>query len=201
MKLSIKEYMESRKVSRRTIYNHIESGQLETIKEKNKIYIIKENLNKKNTKKKQLNSLLNFYLIDEIKKFDEQLKMIEKSYEILQSFNYNFLYERLSTIEKSLVSFLINSEKETNSVNKKSEEFTTNISEQINSLEKKFDKFFEYLTTINEQNQNLLEKNIQHNSEKFDFLINKIENLENKMEDFLKKLDTKKSFGLFSKGR
>ena len=46
MKLSIREYMESRNVSRRTIYNRIENGQLETIKEKNKTYIIKENLNK-----------------------------------------------------------------------------------------------------------------------------------------------------------
>ena len=45
MKMSIKEYMKERNVSRRTIYNRIEKGQLEVIKEKNKTYITKENLN------------------------------------------------------------------------------------------------------------------------------------------------------------
>ena len=40
--MSIKEYMKSRNVSRQTIYNRIEKGLLKTVKEGNKIYIVKE---------------------------------------------------------------------------------------------------------------------------------------------------------------
>ena len=42
MKISIKEYMKERQVSRQTIYNRIEKGLLETVKEGNKIYIVNE---------------------------------------------------------------------------------------------------------------------------------------------------------------
>ena len=47
LKLTVKEYMSSRSVSRRTIYNRIENGQLITIKENNKLYIVSENLDAK----------------------------------------------------------------------------------------------------------------------------------------------------------
>ena len=40
--MSIKEYMKSRNVSRQTIYNRMEKGLLKTVKDGNKIYIVKE---------------------------------------------------------------------------------------------------------------------------------------------------------------
>ena len=42
LKVSIKEYMKSHNVSRQTIYNRMEKGLLKTVKEGNKIYIVKE---------------------------------------------------------------------------------------------------------------------------------------------------------------
>ena len=40
--MSIKEYMKSRIASRQTIYNRMEKGLLKTVKDGNKIYIVKE---------------------------------------------------------------------------------------------------------------------------------------------------------------
>ena len=94
MKLSIKEYMLTKNVSRRTIYNRIEKGQLTTIKDGNKIYITAENMD------------VNYQVkasASEIKKITENTNKISKLHNKLEEFDYNFLRERLSSIEKSSV--------------------------------------------------------------------------------------------------
>ena len=83
LKISIKEYMKERQVSRQTIYNRIEKGLLETVKEGNKIYIVNEFENSSKSSETD-----NFkFNINEIK---EYLEFIQNSYEILKNFEYNF---------------------------------------------------------------------------------------------------------------
>ena len=82
--------MKEKNVSRRTIYNRIEKGQLEVIKEKNKTYIIKENLNI-NTKNTKID-------IPELKELKEMFQLIQNSNELLKNFDYSFLRDRISSI-------------------------------------------------------------------------------------------------------
>lgn len=99
MKLTVKEYMSSRNVSRRTIYNRIENGQLTTIKENNKLYIISENLDakKKNESKKSDSVSISLEALDSIKDLVFNIK--EKS----NGFDYKLLRERLISLDAASI--------------------------------------------------------------------------------------------------
>ena len=176
MKMSIKEYMKERNVSRRTIYNRIEKGQLEVIKEKNKTYITKENLNA-NIKNPRIN-------ISELKELKNIIQLIENSNELLKNFDYNFLKERISSIEKALINFTMD-------INKSN----AGIKEKIEIAEKKNNNFMENILIINEQNNNFFKENIENIRDKMEKLESRMENIENKLDEIIKKQDTKK--GLF----
>lgn len=188
MKLSIKEYMESRNVSRRTIYNRIENGQLVTIKENNKTYIISENINK-NTKK-----LTNNSLDTNLNGLKENFLLLESIHNKILEFDYNFLKTRLSAIEKSLVNFVIDSEKSNKNINDKTTKFNDELTQKIDNLISQNNKFLNNFLLVNEQNNVFF-------LEKFEFLENKLNSLENKielLENFFKEND-KKTFGFFKK--
>ncbi len=176
MKMSIKEYMKERNVSRRTIYNRIEKGQLEVIKEKNKTYITKENLNA-NIKNPRIN-------FSELKELKNIIQLIENSNELLKNFDYNFLKERISSIEKALINFTMD-------INKSN----AGIKEKIEIAEKKNNNFMENILIINEQNNNFFKENIENIRDKMEKLESRMENIENKLDEIIKKQDTKK--GLF----
>ena len=96
--MSIKEYMKSRNVSRQTIYNRIEKGLLKTVKDGNKIYIVKEFSNSRKISK------INSEAID-FRAIQEFMEIIKNSNDILKKFDYSFLRNRLSSIEKALIDF------------------------------------------------------------------------------------------------
>ena len=98
LKVSIKEYMKSNNVSRQTIYNRIEKGLLKTVKEGNKIYIVKELSNNRKVSKLKSEKF-------DFSEIQEYLELIKHSNEILKNFDYSFLRNRLSSIEKALIDF------------------------------------------------------------------------------------------------
>ena len=98
MKVSIKEYMKSHNVSRQTIYNRIEKGLLKTVKEGNKIYIVKEFSNSQKASKSKSEKF-------DFSEIAEYLELIKSSNEMLKNFDYSFLRNRLSSIEKALIDF------------------------------------------------------------------------------------------------
>ena len=116
MKLSIKEYMLTKNVSRRTIYNRIEKGQLTTIKDGNKIYITAENMD------------VNYQV-----KITENTNKISKLHNKLEEFDYNFLRERLSSIEKSSITQL-------NGLNIFSNNFTATTNSTFKNLYESLEK-------------------------------------------------------------
>ncbi|MBP6126551.1 MAG: hypothetical protein KA446_07780, partial [Leptotrichiaceae bacterium] len=144
--------MESRNVSRRTIYNRIENGQLETIKEKNKTYIIKENLNK--PIKKIITQVIsnNCLNLNDLEELEKNISLLKSYYEILKDFDYNFLKERLSSIEKSLINFVMEVNKSSEKVNIKTDKFIEDIIKKLNELEDKNNNFLENFILVNEQN-------------------------------------------------
>ena len=187
MKMSIKEYMKERNVSRRTIYNRIEKGQLEVIKEKNKTYITKENLNA-NIKNPRIN-------FSELKELKNIIQLIENSNELLKNFDYNFLKERISSIEKALINFTMDINKSNAGIKEKINSFSENTTEKIEIAEKKNNNFMENILIINEQNNNFFKENIENIRDKMEKLESRMENIENKLDEIIKKQDTKK--GLF----
>ena len=201
MKLSIKEYMESRNVSRRTIYNRIESGHLETIKIGYKTYIIKENLNKPVKKNTVLSTtdLPDLKVLNDLK---ENLTLLETSYSILKDFDYSFLRERLSSIEKSLVNFAIDANKSNERINIKTDRFTEEINSKLDEIERKNDNFLENFLLINEHNNKFFKESLENLEDRFKIIEEKLEKialLEEKFDDLIKVADSKKSFGLFKK--
>ena len=76
--------MKSRNVSRQTIYNRIEKGLLKTVKEGNKIYIVKELSNSRRISK------LNSETID-FKAIQESMEIIKNSNDILKKFQDVFM--------------------------------------------------------------------------------------------------------------
>ena len=194
--------MESRNVSRRTIYNRIENGQLETIKEKNKTYIIKENLNKPIKKiitQVISNNCLNLYVLEELEK---NISLLKSYYEILKDFDYNFLKERLSSIEKSLINFVMEVNKSSEKVNIKTDKFIEDIIKKLNELEDKNNNFLENFILVNEQNNSFFKENIENIENKFKNIEKKLEKfdiLEEKFDELIKTSDSKKSFALFKK--
>ena len=181
MKMSIKEYMKERNVSRRTIYNRIEKGQLEVIKEKNKTYITKENLNA-NIKNPRIN-------ISELKELKNIIQLIENSNELLKNFDY------ISSIEKALINFTMDINKSNAGIKEKINSFSENTTEKIEIAEKKNNNFMENILIINEQNNNFFKENIENIRDKMEKLESRMENIENKLDEIIKNQDTKK--GLF----
>ena len=202
MKLSIKEYMSTKNVSRRTIYNRIEKGQLTTIKDGNKIYITAENMD------------VNYQVkasASEIKKITENTNKISKLHNKLEEFDYNFLRERLSSIEKSSITQL-------NGLNIFSNNFTATTNSTFKNLYESLEKLIinysekeaqhsasiTELLKIIDKKLECLEK-IQYLKEKVETLetsqnniSNKIDTLLNKFDEFTEKQERKK-IGIFKK--
>ena len=201
--MSIKEYMKSRNVSRQTIYNRIEKGLLKTVKEGNKIYIVKELSNSRRISK------LNSETID-FKAIQESMEIIKNSNDILKKFDYSFLRSRLSSIEKALIDFKMDINKSNDILLQKFSQFTENISEKIQDVENRIinleNKFENYLSSVNEYHENTknnFDENLLFTSEnktKLETLENKLIQLDEKLEEILKKTDnSKKPLNIFKR--
>ena len=203
LKVSIKEYMKSHSVSRQTIYNRIEKGLLKTVKEGNKIYIVKEfpNIQKASKSKSE--------------KFDfseiaEYLELIKNSNEMLKNFDYSFLRNRLSSIEKALIDFRMDINKSNEILSQKFQHFSEDISERIQNIETKIDnlenrleKYFssddEYYKNIkNHFDEKLL--SVSENKSKLETIEDRVSQLDEKLEEILKRTDNnKKSLNIFKR--
>jgi len=201
--MSIKEYMKSRNVSRQTIYNRIEKGLLKTVKEGNKIYIVKELSNSRRISK------LNSEIID-FKAIQESMEIIKNSNDILKKFDYSFLRSRLSSIEKALIDFKMDINKSNDILLQKFSQFTENISEKIQDVENRIinleNKFENYLSSVNEYHENTknnFNENLlltSENKTKLETLENKLIQLDEKLEEILKKTDnSKKPLNIFKR--
>ena len=201
--MSIKEYMKSRNVSRQTIYNRIEKGLLKTVKEGNKIYIVKELSNSRRISK------LNSETID-FKAIQESMEIIKNSNDILKKFDYSFLRSRLSSIEKALIDFKMDINKSNDILLQKFSQFTENISEKILDVENRIinleNKFENYLSSVNEYHENTknnFNENLllaSENKTKLETLENKLIQLDEKLEEILKKTDnSKKPLNIFKR--
>ena len=201
--MSIKEYMKSRNVSRQTIYNRIEKGLLKTVKEGNKIYIVKELSNSRRISK------LNSETID-FKAIQESMEIIKNSNDILKKFDYSFLRSRLSSIEKALIDFKMDINKSNDILLQKFSQFTENISEKIQDVENRIinleNKFENYLSSVNEYHENTknnFNENLlltSENKTKLETLENKLIQLDEKLEELLKKTDnSKKPLNIFKR--
>ena len=201
--MSIKEYMKSRNVSRQTIYNRIEKGLLKTVKEENKIYIVKELSNSRRISK------LNSETID-FKAIQESMEIIKNSNDILKKFDYSFLRSRLSSIEKALIDFKMDINKSNDILLQKFSQFTESISEKIQDVENRIinleNKFENYLSSVNEYHENTknnFNENLlltSENKTKLETLENKLIQLDEKLEEILKKTDnSKKPLNIFKR--
>ena len=201
--MSIKEYMKSRNVSRQTIYNRMEKGLLKTVKERNKIYIVKELSNSRRISK------LNSEIID-FKAIQESMEIIKNSNDVLKKFDYSFLRSRLSSIEKALIDFKMDINKSNDILLQKFSQFTENISEKIQDVENRIinleNKFENYLSSVNEYHENTknnFNENIlltSENKTKLEILENKLIQLDEKLEEILKKTDnSKKPLNIFKR--
>ena len=146
--MSIKEYMKSRNVSRQTIYNRMEKGLLKTVKDGNKIYIVKEFSNSRKISK------INSEAID-FRAIQEFMEIIKNSNDILKKFDYSFLRNRLSSIEKALIDFKMDINKSNDILLQKVHQFTESTSEKIQNMESRItnleNKFENYLKMIQMQ--------------------------------------------------
>lgn len=195
--------MKSRNVSRQTIYNRIEKGLLKTVKEGNKIYIVKELSNSRRISK------LNSETID-FKAIQESMEIIKNSNDILKKFDYSFLRSRLSLIEKALIDFKMDINKSNDILLQKFSQFTENISEKIQDVENRIinleNKFENYLSSVNEYHENTknnFNENLlltSENKTKLETLENKLIQLDEKLEEILKKTDnSKKPLNIFKR--
>lgn len=195
--------MKSRNVSRQTIYNRIEKGLLKTVKEGNKIYIVKELSNSRRISK------LNSETID-FKAIQESMEIIKNSNDILKKFDYSFLRSRLSSIEKALIDFKMDINKSNDILLQKFSQFTENISEKIQDVENRIinleNKFENYLSSVNEYHENTknnFNENLllaSENKTKLETLENKLIQLDEKLEEILKKTDnSKKPLNIFKR--
>ena len=195
--------MKSRNVSRQTIYNRIEKGLLKTVKEGNKIYIVKELSNSRRISK------LNSEIID-FKAIQESMEIIKNSNDVLKKFDYSFLRSRLSSIEKALIDFKMDINKSNDILLQKFSQFTENISEKIQDVENRIinleNKFENYLSSVNgyhENTKNNFNENLlltSENKTKLETLENKLIQLDEKLEEILKKTDnSKKPLNIFKR--
>ena len=203
MKVSIKEYMKSHNVSRQTIYNRIEKGLLKTVKEENKIYIVKEFSNSQKASKSKSEKF-------DFSEIAEYLELIKSSNEMLKNFDYSFLRNRLSSIEKALIDFRMDINKSNEILSQKFQHFSEDISERIQNIETKIDnlenrleKYFssddEYYENIkNHFDEKLL--SVSENKSKLETIEDRVSQLDEKLEEILKRTDNnKKSLNIFKR--
>ena len=203
MKVSIKEYMKSHSVSRQTIYNRIEKGLLKTVKEGNKIYIVKEFSNSQKASKSKSEKF-------DFSEIVEYLELIKSSNEMLKNFDYSFLRNRLSSIEKALIDFRMDINKSNEILSQKFQHFSEDISERIQNIETKIDnlenrleKYFssddEYYKNIkNHFDEKLL--SVSENKSKLETIEDRVSQLDEKLEEILKRTDNnKKSLNIFKR--
>ena len=203
MKVSIKEYMKSHSVSRQTIYNRIEKGLLKTVKEGNKIYIVKEFSNSQKASKSKSEKF-------DFSEIADYLELIKSSNEMLKNFDYSFLRNRLSSIEKALIDFRMDINKSNEILSQKFQHFSEDISERIQNIETKIDnlenrleKYFssddEYYENIkNHFDEKLL--SVSENKSKLETIEDRVSQLDEKLEEILKRTDNnKKSLNIFKR--
>lgn len=203
MKVSIKEYMKSHNVSRQTIYNRIEKGLLKTVKEGNKIYIVKEFSNSQKASKSKSEKF-------DFSEIADYLELIKSSNEMLKNFDYSFLRNRLSSIEKALIDFRMDINKSNEILSQKFQHFSEDISERIQNIETKIDnlenrleKYFssddEYYKNIkNHFDEKLL--SVSENKSKLETIEDRVSQLDEKLEEILKRTDNnKKSLNIFKR--
>jgi len=201
--VSIKEYMKSHNVSRQTIYNRIEKGLLKTVKEGNKIYIVKEFSNSQKASKSKSEKF-------DFSEIAEYLELIKNSNEMLKNFDYSFLRNRLSSIEKALIDFRMDINKSNEILSQKFQHFSEDISERIQNIETKIDnlenrleKYFssddEYYENIkNHFDEKLL--SVSENKSKLETIEDRVSQLDEKLEEILKRTDNnKKSLNIFKR--
>ena len=124
--------MKSHNVSRQTIYNRMEKGLLKTVKEGNKIYIVKEFSNTQKASKSKSEKF-------DFSEIAEYLELIKSSNEMLKNFDYSFLRNRLSSIEKALIDFRMDINKSNEILSQKFQRFSDDIAEKIQNVENKID--------------------------------------------------------------
>ena len=203
MKVSIKEYMKSHNVSRQTIYNRIEKGLLKTVKEGNKIYIVKEFSNSQKASKSKSEKF-------DFSEIAEYLELIKNSNEMLKNFDYSFLRNRLSSIEKALIDFRMDINKSNEILSQKFQHFSGDISERIQNIETKIDnlenRLEKYFSSDDEYHENIKnhfdEKllSVSENKSKLETIEDRVSQLDEKLEEILKRTDNnKKSLNIFKR--
>ena len=203
LKVSIKEYMKSHNVSRQTIYNRIEKGLLKTVKEGNKIYIVKEFSNSQKASKSKSEKF-------DFSEIAEYLELIKHSNEMLKNFDYSFLRNRLSSIEKALIDFRMDINKSNEIFSQKFQHFSEDISEKIQNVETKIDnlenRLEKYFSDDDEYHENIKnhfdEKllSVSENKSKLETIEDRISQLDEKLEEILKRTDNnKKSLNIFKR--
>ena len=203
MKVSIKEYMKSHNVSRQTIYNRIEKGLLKTVKEGNKIYIVKEFSNTQKASKSKSEKF-------DFSEIAEYLELIKSSNEMLKNFDYSFLRNRLSSIEKALIDFRMDINKSNEIFSQKFQHFSEDISERIQNIETKIDnlenRLEKYFSSDDEYHENIKnhfdEKllSVSENKSKLETIEDRVSQLDEKLEEILKRTDNnKKSLNIFKR--
>lgn len=203
MKVSIKEYMKSHSVSRQTIYNRIEKGLLKTVKEGNKIYIVKEFSNSQKASKSKSEKF-------DFSEIVEYLELIKSSNEMLKNFDYSFLRNRLSSIEKALIDFRMDINKSNEILSQKFQHFSDDISERIQNIETKIDnlenRLEKYFSSDDEYHENIKnhfdEKllSVSENKSKLETIEDRVLQLDEKLEEILKRTDNnKKSLNIFKR--
>lgn len=203
MKVSIKEYMKSHNVSRQTIYNRIEKGLLKTVKEGNKIYIVKEFSNSQKASKSKSEKF-------DFSEIAEYLELIKSSNEMLKNFDYSFLRNRLSSIEKALIDFRMDINKSNEILSQKVQQFSDDIAKKIQNVENKIDnlenKLEKYFSSDDEYHENIKnhfdEKllSVSENKSKLETIEDRVSQLDEKVEEILKRTDNnKKSLNIFKR--
>ena len=203
MKVSIKEYMKSHNVSRQTIYNRMEKGLLKTVKEGNKIYIVKEFSNSQKASKSKSEKF-------DFSEIAEYLELIKSSNEMLKNFDYSFLRNRLSSIEKALIDFRMDINKSNEIFSQKFQHFSEDISEKIQNVETKIDnlenRLEKYFSDDDEYHENIKnhfdEKllSVSENKSKLETIEDRVSQLDEKLEEILKRTDNnKKSLNIFKR--
>lgn len=203
MKVSIKEYMKRHNVSRQTIYNRMEKGLLKTVKEGNKIYIVKEFSNSQKASKSKSEKF-------DFSEIAEYLELIKSSNEMLKNFDYSFLRNRLSSIEKALIDFRMDINKSNEILSQKIQQFSEDISEKIQNVETKIDnlenRLEKYFSSDDEYHENIKnhfdEKllSVSENKSKLETIEDRLSQLDEKVEEILKRTDNnKKSLNIFKR--
>ncbi len=195
--------MKSHNVSRQTIYNRIEKGLLKTVKEGNKIYIVKEFSNSQKASKSKSEKF-------DFSEIAEYLELIKHSNEILKNFDYSFLRNRLSSIEKALIDFRMDINKSNEILSQKFQHFSEDISERIQNIETKIDnlenRLEKYFSDDDEYHENIKnhfdEKllSVSENKSKLETIEDRVSQLDEKLEEILKRTDNnKKSLNIFKR--